>query len=115
MINGKIGSFSIEVKRAHTVDHPPILRAGLVKADNGTYPAGLIVMRNADGELVPFTDAETDTPVGVVDEQIDTAEESACMYLVHGTVLATLLKKGEGLAAELDDQRKLETIGIYAV
>lgn len=118
-ITGKIGSISMEGERAHTAHHPPILQNRAVKAANGVYPAGLIASEDANGDLVPYTGAETgvgSVPVCVIDEPVDTATETSVQVLVHGTVKESLLTKDAAAdPAEAADIRKLMNIGIYAV
>lgn len=51
MLNGKVGSFSRNEERARTPGHEPVILAGKVKANNGTYPTGLLLTRLL-GELI---------------------------------------------------------------
>lgn len=55
-INGKVGSFSRDEERAQIPGHDPVVLTGKVKADDGTYPAGLVLTRNALAELVPLAE-----------------------------------------------------------
>jgi hypothetical protein len=116
-ISGNRGSFGVAEERAHTDHHPVIIGNGQVLADNGEYPIGLIVKRDENDLLVPYTGpADTDLPAGVIDEPCDTAEDGSAMVILHGTVRGGLLKIGTaGDPATADDIRKLATIGIFAV
>lgn len=116
-ISGNRGSIGAEGERAHTNHHPAVIGHGSVLANNGEYPIGLIVKEDAGGLLIPYTgSADTDTPVGVIDEPVNTAEEGAAMVVRHGTVRANLIKIGAtGDPATADDIKKLATIGIFAV
>jgi hypothetical protein len=116
-ISGNLGTISAGGERAHTDHHPAITGSASVKADNGEYPIGLIVKEDANGDLVPYTGTDdTDDPVAVVDEPVNTADDSPAFVLRHGTVRRDLLKiKAEGDPATSADIKKLGTIGIFAV
>jgi len=60
-MNGKIGSFSRNEERARTLGHDPVIRAGVLKANDGVYPTGLLLTRNASAELVPLTVVTSET------------------------------------------------------
>ena len=67
-IDGKLGSVSRNDERARGAGHSPVIRTAVLKADNGVYPAGMILARDADGKGVPW---------GVVeDEAIGTGDGS---------------------------------------
>lgn len=113
-ISGKVGSFSFEGERAHTTSHPPIFKSGAVKADNGEYPAGVVLAANTDGDLVPCEDLASETIGGINDAPVDTSEETVARYLVHGTVRKDALLKGAAGTALTDaDVAALEAVGIY--
>ncbi|WP_338669766.1 hypothetical protein [Pseudodesulfovibrio methanolicus] len=115
-IKGNIGTISAGGDRAHTDHHPAVTGSRRVKADNGVYPIGLIVKEDENAELVPYTgEADTGTPVAVIDEPVDTATETSAFTLAHGTVRQSVLKIGAGDPATEADINKLATIGIYAV
>ncbi|WP_419787222.1 hypothetical protein [Pseudodesulfovibrio sp.] len=116
-IKGNIGTISAGGDRAHTDHHPAITGSREVKADNGVYPIGLIVKEDENAELVPYTgEADTGTPVAVIDEPCDTASETSAFTLEHGTVRSSLLKIGaDGDSATAADIKKLASCGIYAV
>jgi len=116
-IKGNVGTVSAGGDRAHTGHHPPILGSRKVKVNNGIYPAGLIVKEDGAGDLVPYDGAtDTDPIVAVIDEPVDTAENSSAITLEHGTARKSVIKiKAVGDAAEAADIKKLATIGIYAV
>lgn len=53
-MDGKVGSFTRNEERAQTPGHTPVIQSGKLKANDGTYPTGLLLTRNAAGELVPL-------------------------------------------------------------
>jgi len=115
-INGKVGSFGYEGERAHTSDHPPVFKGGPVKADNGSYPAGLVLAVDGNGDLVPCEDLATETIAGINDAPVDTTQEDVAVYVAHGTVKRDMLAKGAAAAAlTAADLAKLEALGVYAV
>tara|TARA_Y100001954_G_scaffold239591_1_gene316130 strand:- start:2837 stop:3193 length:357 start_codon:yes stop_codon:yes gene_type:complete len=116
-IKGNVGTISAGGDRAHTDHHPAVTGAAKVLADNGEYPIGLVVKEDATGFLIPWTgEADPDEPVAVIDEPVNTAEETVAFVLRHGTVRSSLIKVGAtGDPATTADLKKLATIGIYAV
>jgi len=52
-INGQVGSFSRDEERAQIPGHDPVILSGKVKANDGTYPTGLLLTCKA-GELIPL-------------------------------------------------------------
>ena len=113
MNDGVLGSWSVGGEQTHTLDHPPVIRTGLVKAANGVYAAGLVLMRDGTDKLIPWDGAGV--VAGVCNTPCDTATEASCAYLAHGTVKAGLLTKTAAAALVTADLRALETHGIYAV
>ena len=93
-INGKTLSITRdEVRAQNPAGHPPVVMGGKLKANDGTYPVGLILKYDTDGvTLIPAT--ESDIPVGVLDETVDTAAMSSGNYVRHGSVNAGVLKVG---------------------
>lgn len=110
---GVLGTFSFKGDHAHTMDHPPVLCSGAVKQNNGVYPAGLVLMRDGDGTLVPWDGAAT--PTGVCDLPCDTATLPACVYLAHGTVRAAVLTKAGGAALTATETALLAQATIHSV
>ncbi len=104
--------FGAEGERAHTISHPPIIKAGKFKPDIGILPAGQVLQRVA-GLLEQFTGAEGEDMVGVLDAPLDTSTDEVGEYIVHGTVKDRLLTKGDGTALDSVDIFKLYEIGIY--
>jgi hypothetical protein len=113
MNDGVLGSWTVGGEQAHTLDHPPIIRTGLVKAANGAYAAGLVLMRDGTDLLIPWDGVGI--VAGVCNVPCDTATETSCAYVAHGTVKAGLLTKAASAALVTADLRALETHGIYAV
>lgn len=110
---GVLGTFSFKGEHAHTMDHPPVLRQGAVKVSSGVYPAGLVLMRDAQDKLVPWDGSAT--PAGVCDVPCDTATSASCIYLAHGSVRAAALTKTGGAPLTPADLRSLEKATIYAL
>lgn len=111
-IDGKIGSLSYDDKKVRGSGHPPVLRTGKVKADNGAYPMGMIASKDTNGDIVPYDVAETF--YGVLDEACDTATTGAANAIVHGSVLQEELKAN--IAGDAPDATLLEVLfsnGIY--
>ena len=94
-MNGKTFSISRDEQRAQNPSgHPPVVLSGITKANDGTYPVGLILKRDVDGiTLVPFVEGDP-TLAGVLDETIDTTLTGSGNYVVHGGVQAPVLKVG---------------------
>ncbi|MEG6552431.1 hypothetical protein V6C53_19545, partial [Desulfocurvibacter africanus] len=76
---------------------------------------GLVLAKNVDGKLVPQADAAE--PVAVLDEILDTAQTTAGVVVIHGTVRRDVLKVGTLAPIEPDAAmlRKLQDSGIYPV
>jgi hypothetical protein len=91
-MNGKTFSVSRdELKAQNPSGHQPVVIAGKLKANQGVWPVGLILKRDADGvTLIPLV--EGDTPVAVLDQTIDTALEGSGNIVIHGSVQAAVLK-----------------------
>lgn len=56
-IQGQVGSFSRNEERARVAGHEPVILSGAVKPNDGTYPTGLLLTRNASLHLVPLVAA----------------------------------------------------------
>ena len=54
-MNGIVGSFTRNEERAQTPGHTPVIQSGKLKANDGTYLTGMLLTRNASGELIPLT------------------------------------------------------------
>jgi len=67
-INGQVGSISRDEERAQIPGHDPVILSGKLKANDGIYPTGLALTRNASAELVPLAE--------VTDEVIETGDGS---------------------------------------
>jgi len=103
-----------EVRAQNPAGHPPVVISGTLKASQGVFPVGLILKYDIDGTtLIPFT--EGDTPVGVLDETVDTAVEGSGNYVRHGGVVASVLTVGTGAftAPTVAALLKLQAAGIF--
>ncbi|MBU1002785.1 MAG: hypothetical protein KKE73_09705 [Proteobacteria bacterium] len=114
-INGVVGTFNYGGVRASTTGHPPVFETGVVKADNGIYPAGVVLAKDGDGKLVPCEDLVAETVQGVNDAPVDTSVDTVAQYLVHGTAREDMLVKGAAATAlTVADIAELKTVGIFA-
>lgn len=113
---------TVNVSDSSIIDrtHPPVLGTMKAKTANGTLAEGLVVAKNADGDLVAYDPAGTgDTaslavPVGILVHDCDTTKDDAAVVLKHGTAVKSALLVGAA-APEAADLAKLEAIGVYAV
>lgn len=103
--------------------HPCVVLPMKAKAGQGVLEKGLIVGKDANGEIVPYDPAATDangnplpeaTPVGVLAEEIDTGKDTIAKVIVHGTVFKERLKKASG-TVNATDLEKLQALTIYAI
>lgn len=51
-INGQIGSLTHNEERARVAGHDPVVLSGAVKPNDGVYPTGLLLTKNASSQLV---------------------------------------------------------------
>lgn len=107
---GVIGKFKFGGETAHTGDHSPVLLSGPKKTDSGFFPAGLLLAREASGELAPYDG--NGALAGVCDEPCE-ADSAECVYQAHGTVKARLLTKHGGAALDAADVAALHALTIY--
>lgn len=114
-MDGRTASFSRnEVRAQNPAGHPPVVISMKLKANDGSYPVGLILKYDADGETgIPA--AEGDTPVAVLDETIDTTKEASGNVVRHGAVVNDVLKVGAAVPAAPTAAmlRKLQAAGIF--
>ena len=116
-MKANLGSVSPAISSVVTNHHSGITVAMAALADNGTLPEGEILAKDADGKVVAYDPAGVaplNVAVGVLIEELDTAEDDAALVLKHGTVRREALKVGAD-AADADDVAALEAIGIYAM
>jgi hypothetical protein len=65
-INAALGSVSYDDERARAHGHGPMILSGVVDANQGALPVGLLLSRNATDELIPY-EAVEDEAVGTGD------------------------------------------------
>lgn len=53
-IQGQVGSLTRNEERARVAGHDPVVLTGAVKPNDGVYPTGLLVTKNAALQLVPL-------------------------------------------------------------
>ena len=115
-INGKTFSYTRdELKAQANSGHAPVVVAGKLKANDGVYPVGLILKRDADGvTLIPFVEGDP-TPAAVLDLTIDTAAEGSGNIVIHGSVQTPVLKVGAVAPAAPSQatQLALQAVGIF--
>lgn len=115
-INGKLGTVEYDEVRARGSAHPPVIVSGTFAA-GGKLPLGLILARKADGSYAPYEPSGTaplNAPVGVLDEDLDTARSTAGLVIIHGSALAALLKVGtDGTKPTTAQLAALRDAGIY--
>jgi hypothetical protein len=105
---------------AHTEDHPPIFRNGLLADDHDEIAPGTVIADTGDGldayRIIPEVDNVEAHPngdiVGVAEFGAK-ADETAVTYLAHGTVKKGLLTVADGSA--FTDYAALHKLCIYEV
>jgi hypothetical protein len=115
--NANLGSTSFSEKQIIDASHPAVILAHSTKADQGELGMGLIVAKDANGDIVPYVPGASDTtntPIGVLVSDVDTTKETTSPILRHGCVVKSALLTGSA-ASSVDDIAKLENIGIFAV
>ncbi len=114
MIDGKKGTIGYdESERARGTGHSPVVSSLPLKENNGTYPVGLLVEPDDNGNMVPMTAIAKVT--GVMDEEVDTTKSASGLVIVHGSVRLPLLKKDtDGTAPAATDITALRKAGIFA-
>lgn len=111
MNEGTLGKFRFGGERAHTLEHPPILRVASPADPDLDLKEGTIV-ELAFGKVAPWVAGEI---IGVVDAPFDPETDEAVIYLAHGTVKGRLLKTSSGTAPDALALAALEAAGIYPV
>ena len=103
-----------ELKAQNPAGHAPVVISGVLKANNGIYPVGMIVKRDVDGlTLIPLVTGDA-SPVGVMDSTVDTSLEGSGNYVAHGSVQSAVICLGVGSAAPAQgDLINLQTHGIF--
>lgn len=115
-MKAKLATITPKVSRIVVGTHPPIIVAMTALADNGVLAEGLLVAKDANGKLVAYNPAGAaplNAAVGVLTQELDTAEDTSATVIRHGTVRAAGLLVG-AVAATADDFETLVGIGIYA-
>lgn len=115
--NATLGTQTFADRQIIDQTHPPVILSLKTKANNGVLTAGLIVAKDANGDLVAYDPAglsPINAPVAVVTITCDTAQESMAAVLVHGTVVAANLLTGANPAGATD-LAALRDIGVYAI
>lgn len=88
-IEGKIGSVTYDDERARGHGHDPVILTGVVQADQGELPVGLILTRDDSEELVPYQ-AVADEVLGTGDGGTATFSGTLTNLKVEpGTVVVT--------------------------
>jgi hypothetical protein len=88
MFDGKVGTFSRKEERARTPGHEPVILHGKIKANNGIYPAGLLLTRLL-GELIALVVIALEA-LGVGDNATKAFDGTLAAFPVEpGTVVIT--------------------------
>jgi len=111
-LDGKIGSLSSRVVQVVDHGHPPVIRTGLIKQNQGQWEPGTILTRDA-GELAPWDG--TGDPVGVLIDHCDSTSQASANYLRHGQVVQAVLKKADGSAPTETEILSLDKATIFGV
>lgn len=113
-INGNTFTVSRnELKAQCPSGHPPVVISGLFAANTGILPVGLILKRFTDGiTLVPFVEGDP-SPIGVLDETVDTSQQTSGNYVAHGSVQNGVL--GVGLASVVPSQASLINLQAHGI
>lgn len=114
--NAIIGTItSYQPEEIFTSEHPPVFMTMPVKANQDTLTRGTVVAKDSNGDVVPYDPsgaAPINTPVGVLNEDVDTTKETTAVVGVHGVVYGKRCNvKGSALSAT--DVEKLKNLGIY--
>jgi hypothetical protein len=100
-----------------TPTHPPVKKTIEAAAAQGVLPGGMLVALNASSNVIPYNRAgaaPANVLVGVLDKEINTAEDDAAIVIIHGTVNTELLVHGAASGAvTAADLAALEAISIY--
>ena len=116
-MNAVLGTLEAGLSTVISPIHPPVIKTMEAKADNGTLAMGLLVAKDANGDIVayePAGAAPLNACVGVLSQEIDTAEDDAAPVIRHGTVIRELLLVGAA-APDAAALAALDALGIFAV
>lgn len=97
-INGQIGSLTRNEERARVAGHDPVVLAGAVKPNDGVYPTGLLLTKNASSQLVALVAAAAE-----VIETGDGATKAFTGSLANVPVEPGTLVITDGVEAFADD------------
>jgi hypothetical protein len=105
---------------AHTEDHPPLFKSGVLAAGHGAIPIGMVIVNTSAGldayAIIPATNDVPAHPNGDIAGVVEYGAEptdTAIVYLIHGTVKSKFLKKAGGTV--FTDYAALHAVGIYEV
>jgi len=117
-MKGNIGSYEFKkVEKVFASIHEPVILTMKVKPDQGVLERGLIVAKDSNGLVVPYSPSagnSTANPVGVLVEDVDTGMEDTANVLVHGVVFRDRIKVKDADLTE-DDLKKLSDITIWNI
>lgn len=115
--NAVIKTENITEDQVVDLTHPPVIVGCTFAAGSDVFEAGTIVAKDANGAYVAYDASASDTtktPVGVLDEKIDTAKQTVARVLLHGTVIRDRVVTAAGAATQ-EDIDALATAGVYAL
>lgn len=119
-MNALLATFNISSAAVIDTTHPPILGTMKAKAANGTLSEGLVLAKDANGDVVAYDPAGTGPTaslaviVGVLVHDCDTTKDDAAVVLKHGTVYLPKLLVGAA-APDAAALAALEAFGIFAL
>jgi len=87
-INGILGTVSYDDERARGHGHDPVIMSGLVKANQGALPVGLLLSRDSDEKLIPYGEIENES-VGTGDGTTFFSKTLAAAPIEPGSVSIT--------------------------
>lgn len=126
MLDGKIGALTTTRQAVYTNDHQPVIMTGLAAEGPGVWPAGLILTRNENLELIPWEGETVDdsggepvdttaAPAGVLIDECDLTKQVSANYLAHGTAAWAALTKADGSRPTAAELIRLALAGIFGV
>lgn len=112
-----LGTMEYGASSVISMIHPPVIKTMKAKTANGILPAGLLVAKDSNGDIVAY-DPEGEAPlnvsVGVLTQLLDTTTDDAAVVLVHGTVILEKLLVDTAVPTA-EDIASLEAKGIFVI
>ena len=115
-------NLSVKVESVEHPSHPCVVIPMKVKQNQGVLKKGLIVGKDANGEIVPYDPNAKDAngnplpeskPVGILTDDVNTDTDSVAMVIVHGTVFRERVFRADGNALTDTDIQNLSQLTIW--